>query len=47
MHPKIVAERLGHSSTSITLDVYSHVTESMADHAAGVVANLIAGASSD
>jgi integrase len=25
VHPKIVSERLGHSSVSITLDVYSHV----------------------
>ena len=25
MHPKIVSERLGHSSVAITLDTYSHV----------------------
>jgi integrase len=25
VHPKIVSEMLGHSSVSITLDVYSHV----------------------
>ncbi len=25
VHPKIVAERLGHSSVKITLDTYSHV----------------------
>ncbi|WP_245574320.1 site-specific integrase [Desulfovirgula thermocuniculi] len=25
VHPKVVAERLGHSSVSITLDTYSHV----------------------
>ena len=25
VHPKIVSERLGHSSISITLDTYSHV----------------------
>lgn len=24
-HPKVVAERLGHSSTVVTMDVYSHV----------------------
>ena len=24
-HPKIVAERLGHATSSITLDTYSHV----------------------
>ncbi|HEY5094870.1 MAG TPA: tyrosine-type recombinase/integrase [Candidatus Eremiobacteraceae bacterium] len=28
-HPKIVQEMLGHSSISITLDLYSHVTPSM------------------
>ncbi len=26
VHPKIVADRLGHSKTSTTLDIYSHVT---------------------
>ena len=25
IHPKIVSERLGHSSIGITLDTYSHV----------------------
>ena len=25
VHPKIVSERLGHASVSITLDTYSHV----------------------
>ena len=25
IHPKIVSERLGHGSVSITLDIYSHV----------------------
>lgn len=25
VHPKILSERLGHSSVSMTLDVYSHV----------------------
>jgi integrase len=28
-HPKIVSERLGHSSVGITLDVYSHVLPTM------------------
>ena len=28
-HPKIVSERLGHSSVTITLDVHSHVLPSM------------------
>lgn len=25
-HPKIVSERLGHATTKLTLDTYSHVT---------------------
>ncbi|SDL94926.1 tyrosine-type recombinase/integrase [Bacillus sp. OK048] len=29
VHPKIVSERLGHSHVDITMDIYSHVTESM------------------
>jgi integrase len=28
-HPKYVQELLGHASTSITLDIYSHVIEGM------------------
>lgn len=33
VHPKIVAELLGHSAISITLDTYSHVAPDMARHA--------------
>jgi len=29
VHPKVVQERLGHSTSTITLDRYSHVTEGM------------------
>lgn len=29
VHPKIVQERLGHSTIAMTLDVYSHVTPKM------------------
>jgi integrase len=29
VHPKIVAERLGHSSVTLTMDVYSHVLPTM------------------
>ena len=29
VHPKVVSERLGHSSVSLTLDVYSHVLPSI------------------
>jgi len=34
IHPKIVSERLGHSTISITLDVYSHVLPTMQRDAA-------------
>ena len=37
---KIVAEVLGHSSTQVTLDVYSHVTPGMQADATGRVAGL-------
>ena len=33
-HPKIVQERLGHSSIAITLDTYSHVTAGLQEAAA-------------
>jgi integrase len=34
VHPKIVSEMLGHSSVSITLEVYSHVIPGLGDAAA-------------
>ena len=34
VHPKIVSERLGHASTAITMDLYSHVTDTMQSDAA-------------
>ena len=34
IHPKIVQERLGHSSISVTLDTYSHVAPGMQEAAA-------------
>ena len=34
IHPKIAQERLGHSTISTTLDLYSHVTDTMQDEAA-------------
>jgi integrase len=34
IHPKVVQERLGHASVSLTLDVYSHVVPSMQREAA-------------
>ena len=41
VHPKIVSEMLGHSTVTITLDLYSHVTPAIAREAAGVVADRI------
>lgn len=29
IHPKIVADRLGHSSVKMTLDTYSHILPDM------------------
>lgn len=37
IHPKIVSERLGHSTIAITLNTYSHVTPSMQEDAANKV----------
>ncbi len=34
VHPKITQERLGHSTITTTLDLYSHVTDTMQDDAA-------------
>jgi len=34
VHPKVVQERLGHSTISMTLDLYSHVMPSMQEDAA-------------
>ena len=34
IHPKIVSERLGHSTVGITLDIYSHVLPGMQADAA-------------
>jgi integrase len=41
VHPKVVQERLGHSSIGITLDTYSHVIEGMQADAASKVAQLL------
>jgi len=34
IHPKIVQERLGHSSIAITLDTYSHISPGLQEAAA-------------
>ena len=38
--PKLVAERLGHASTTMTMDVYSHVTPTMQQDAADALNGL-------
>lgn len=41
LSPKIVSDRLGHASVSITLDTYSHVLPAMDEHAAAVISGLV------
>lgn len=41
VHPKVVQERLGHATISITLDVYSHAIPAMQEDAANRVADLV------
>lgn len=41
VHPKVVSERLGHATVSITLDTYSHAVPAMQEDAAAKVAALI------
>ena len=43
VHPKVVSERLGHSTVAFTLDVYSHVVPGMQEDAASLVAGLLLG----
>ena len=45
VHTKVVSEMLGHASIGITLDLYSHVTPSMADQAVRAIDGLFGGAS--
>jgi integrase len=41
VHPKVVSERLGHASITITLDTYSHAIPAMQETAASLVAALV------
>ena len=41
VHPKVVQERLGHSTISVTLDTYSHVLPSMQEDAALRIGNVM------
>jgi integrase len=40
-HPKVVQERLGHATISVTMDVYSHVMPDMQRHAAAKLDALL------
>ncbi|MEZ5134824.1 MAG: hypothetical protein R2699_07130 [Acidimicrobiales bacterium] len=41
---KVMADHLGHSSVSVTLDIYSHVLPEQAKDAAEEIAGIILGA---
>ena len=41
VNPKVVSERLGHSTVAFTLDTYSHVMPGMQEDAAAKVAALL------
>jgi integrase len=43
VNPKVVAERLGHSSVVLTLDTYSHVLPSMQQTATDKLENMLYG----
>ncbi len=45
IHPKVVSERLGHSTVAMTLDTYSHTVPSMQSDAAERIAELVFGVS--
>jgi integrase len=44
VHPKVVQERLGHSSIAITLDLYTHLVPGMQEDAAALIGSLVLGA---
>ena len=41
IHPKVVSERLGHATISITLDTYSHAIQALQEEAAALIAGLV------
>ena len=41
IHPRVVQERLGHSTIAITLGIYSHVAPTLHDEAATVIGSLL------
>jgi integrase len=43
VHPKVVSERLGHATVSLTLDTYSHAIPALEEEAAEKVAEIVFG----
>ncbi len=43
IHPKVMQERLGHSSISVTLDLYSHAVPALGADAADRIAAVVDG----
>ena len=41
IYPKVVSERLGHATVSITLDTYSQAIPAMQEEAAALIAGLV------
>lgn len=41
IHPRVVQERLGHSTIAITLGIYSHVSPTLHDEAADLIARMV------
>ena len=41
IHPKIVSERLGHSTIALTMNTYSHVMPTMQEEAANKVDDML------
>ena len=41
VHPKVVSERLGHTTVAMTLDIYSHAIPALQQDAATAVAHLV------
>jgi integrase len=46
IHPRVVQERLGHSTIAITLGIYSHVAPTLHDEAAELIGGLVLGSRS-
>jgi integrase len=41
VHPKVVSERLGHATVSITLDTCSHAIPALQEEATALIAGLV------